>query len=559
MLEISSQVVTHLPALHQALAIGRGGAAVLAASSAAEALVKISGGGAAGVGTKGKNNKNSNDVANPMEKILGVPVTPEGKSAFFMAVAMAFHYFGYSLARPVTVALFTSASTGYAGFNAAFPFAMAFVSPTALLLLMGYGRLLDRLGPQGALRWSTLCCSFVLSVSAVAIAAFGRTGLMAGKIPAVKLITGPLFVFREAYVQLLTSQYWSFIASVLTPSQSARWFGPIAGLTSIASAVAGVSVSPLVDRIGLAGSLLGTGLMLLLSLGGTKIAYGVASKYGFTPVDKRKLALVGKPPAKGPTKGKDKQVASPTAKKDSSSMFEKASNLFARVPVLKALFFEILASQGLATVLNVCFVAALGAAIPDDNERAGWVGVFFSIINVITMVLQFLVLPPLMTVIEPKALWRVLPLVSLLFTCFQAVKKNPSLYIVSASLLVMKVSEYSARRMLDEMVYVPLDFESRFVGKEVLGVFGYRFGKSLMSLGLSGLTQLAGEFGPQQLSILSTMVALLWMKTAWTLSNLVPTHKEAQDVYNQEHQIAGQKGSQKKPAPKKPEVKPKKK
>ena len=93
----------------------------MAASMATDAALTLSGGA---------------KKAPVAESLLGIQMSPEGKSVFFMALAMAMHYLGYSLARPTTVALFTSASTGYAGFAAAFPFAMAFVSPTALVLLM---------------------------------------------------------------------------------------------------------------------------------------------------------------------------------------------------------------------------------------------------------------------------------------------------------------------------------------------------------------------------------------------------------------------------------------
>lgn len=96
----------------------------------------------------------------------------------------------------------------------------------------------------------------------------------------------------------------------------------------------------------------------------------------------------------------------------------------------------------------------------------------------------------------------------------------------------MKVSEYSARRMLDEMVYVPLDFESRFLGKEIIGVFGYRFGKSCISLSLTALTSIFGQFDLQSLSVLADLAAMSWVKTAWNLSSLVPTKKEAQGSYD---------------------------
>jgi len=282
--------------------------------------------------------------------------------------------------------------------------------------------------------------------------------------------------------------------------------------------VGGTAVSVLSGRLNLSGTLVCTAIALVISLVATGSAYSIAETHGFSP-DRQE------------TKRAKKVDKAEKDMEKHAGLVEKATKLFARVPVLRALFLEILASQGLATLLNVCFVASVGATIQDDNVRAGWVGNFYALINVFSMTLQFGVLPLLMQYIEPKDLWRMTPIISLGFTTFQAVQKNPSLYIISASLLVMKVLEYSARRMLDEMVYVPLDFESRFVGKEIIGVFGYRFGKSLISLSLSGLTSLFGQFNLQSLSILSDVAALAWAKAAWDLSSLVPTRREAQESY----------------------------
>lgn len=463
---------------------------------------------------KGNKPTNSND-----NNALGT----RGKSVAFMALAMACHYLGYSLARPITVALFTSKATGYPDSPGAFPFAMAFVSPLSLLLLLAYGSILEKRGPRGALERTTLYCSSAILGSSAAIEVAQRTNahLWKTSIPIVKLISGPLFVFRESYVQLLTSQYWSFMASVLTPNESARWFAPIAGLTSIASVLGGTAVSFLTGRLKLSGTLACTGLALLLSMLATRQAYSIAETGGFSP----------KPRSKGIDGGKSKQHGKKVQKYE-GGLVTKARNLFKRVPVLKALFCEILASQSLATLLNVCFVASVGATISDDTIRAGWVGNFYALINLFSMTLQFAVLPLLMQYIEPKDLWRFTPLVSLGFTTVQAFQKNPTLYAISASLLVMKVSEYSARRMLDEMVYVPLDFESRFVGKEIIGVFGYRFGKSCISLSLSALTSIFGQFDLQSLSIMADLAAFSWAKMAWNLSSLVPTKKEAQGSYD---------------------------
>lgn len=216
---------------------------------------------------------------------------------------------------------------------------------------------------------------------------------------------------------------------------------------------------------------------------------------------------------------------------DDQGLIRKASGLFARVPVLKALFMEILAGQGLATLLNVCFVTKLSESLPDDSMRAGWMGKFFASINGVAMCLQFGVIPRIMPYLEPRTLWRFMPSMMVIALGFLCLNENPSLYLISGAFMLFKVMEFSIRRMLDEMVYVPLDFESRFLGKEIISVFGYRFGKSGMSLALSGLTSLFGNFGLQQLSCLTGGASCLWLAAAWNVSNRVLTRKEAEDLY----------------------------
>jgi len=92
----------------------------------------------------------------------------------------------------------------------------------------------------------------------------------------IQLLVGALFIFRESYVQLLTSQYWSFMASILTPDQSAKWFSPISGLTSITSAAAGLCVSNVVEAVGLPGALGLAGMILITSLIFTEKAYAIS-------------------------------------------------------------------------------------------------------------------------------------------------------------------------------------------------------------------------------------------------------------------------------------------
>jgi hypothetical protein len=64
-------------------------------------------------------------------------LTPQGLSTLYMALAMATNFFGYEFARSANLSLFTSIQYGFSS-PAAFPIAMACVSPFSVLLLLGY-------------------------------------------------------------------------------------------------------------------------------------------------------------------------------------------------------------------------------------------------------------------------------------------------------------------------------------------------------------------------------------------------------------------------------------
>ena len=156
------------------------------------------------------------------------------------------------------------------------------------------------------------------------------------------------------------------MASVLTPNESAKWFAPIAGLTSISSVLGGAAVSLFCERLKLSGALACTGLALIISLLATGSAYSIAERNNFSPKPRPKKAKamnLKQRKSDGNKKGRGDQ---------DGGLIQTARNLFKRVPVLKALFFEILASQSLATLLNVCFVASVGStpAPPPKCERS---------------------------------------------------------------------------------------------------------------------------------------------------------------------------------------------
>ena len=229
--------------------------------------------------TVNEDGSNNNSIS-----IFGLSPTPQALATLSMATCMSFHYLAYSLARPATMTLFTSSRLGFGNSVSAYPFAMTFISPMSFILLIFYGRVLNAQGPYLALKTTTIGCASILGLCSIILTKLDPMIVESNNNPTsmisnlTKYIVGALFIFRESYVQLITSQHWSFISSVLTPSQSSTWFAPISGLTSITSAVAAMAVGRLSSMWGLQGVLGVAALVLGGSVVFGELAYSIAEK-----------------------------------------------------------------------------------------------------------------------------------------------------------------------------------------------------------------------------------------------------------------------------------------
>ena len=244
-------------------------------------------------------------------------------------------------------------------------------------------------------------------------------------------------------------------------------------------------------------------------------AYALSQEYGFYP-------------QQSSTKKSETTHGSDGNKE--SSRVTKIVKLFKRVPTLQALLGEVVAYQCLSTILNVAFVRALKDTIPNDIERSAYTGRFYGLVNAIATALQFTVLPFLLKRFEQATFWRTTPIWSFLCCAMLVAKQNHlPLYLLASAFFLAKILDYSFRTYFYISVFQPLDFESRYLGKETIGLFGGRFGKSAMSLVLSGLTA-AGLASLPRLCRLSLVFNSLWIGATWWVAHLIPSRAQAQAI-----------------------------
>ena len=443
---------------------------------------------------------------------------PQKRAAIVqMTLASALHFAGYELTRSATIALFTSGHLGFSS-PAAMPAATALVSPCSFVLLWWYTGVVEHGGPRSAIWQSTLLFALLNLVGGILLSSLNTTSTSDyqhqhdyhqqhyQQISQVTAIV--LFVSQNALVQLLFTQHWAFLGSIQTNTKS--WFAPIAGIGSLSSTLAAASVGVLAQHIDLQGLLVTAAILIGASGICANRAYEIAEQYDFAP---RQTSSTHN----NNNNNNSNSKLLPKQQPD-TNRFQQARRLFHRVPVLGALYREVLVCQCLSSIVSFLFVIQVKKSIPDDHERASWTGQCYAWINGISGVLQFAVFPWMVSsrTIDPRHLWPVMP--AIMLVCCLGMTRHESLEMIAGSFLMMKILEYSLRGVANEMVFASLDYESRFVGKEIIGVFANRLGKSVMAVALSIL---ATQVTILQLSHAASVFSVLWFIVSWQVLRLI--------------------------------------
>ena len=370
----------------------------------------------------------------PSAPIAAIPVRREEiyLAAALIGAAAACLLGGYELVRSPANTLF-KAVYGKAGL----PYVMAATPVGIIVALYIYGRLLTWLEPRRTLLATTL----------------GSCLLIAGCFAGIRLKVGfaavILYVVREAYVVLLIEQYWSFLNSTLGTGTAKKLNGPICAAGSLGAIGGATLVAHFAPS-------LGTGPLLLVGAAVTVPAALLTDlAYRFC--------------------GEPRPQAAEKAASDTLGL-----RLFRSHKVLALLLVIIVLSQVVSALLDLSFQGILQDQIPDADKQTAFSGHFYAGLNVAALVAQ-LVFTPLLLRYLPIGLVHVcIPLVHVASCAW--LLGSTSLASAGTAYLLFKTLDYSIFRAGKELLYIPLPFDARYRAKEVIDVFGYRFGKGGISL-----------------------------------------------------------------------------
>jgi ATP/ADP translocase len=363
-------------------------------------------------------------------------------AAVAISCAAAFLLCGYEFIRSTSTTLFTEA---YSAEN--LPKVMAVVPLGIIAVLYIYGRLLSWLGPRKTLLITTLASGLGIALCYLLISTGARAA------------SGVLFVWREAYIVLLIEQYWSFLNSTFGTATAKKLNGPVCGVASLGAVLGGSLVGGLSRPWGTEAMLLwGAGLCLPAALA-SELAYRRCGE---------------------PADGAEAGQRTPSGVTANTRYDHLGLRLFRTNRVLVFILLAIVATQVLSTVLDLEFQKTLKAALPHKDERNAYSGNFYAQLNMAAAFGQFVMAPVLLRLLPLGAVHVALPFLNMAACAW--LLASPSLASAGLAYLVFKSADYSLFRSAKEVLYIPFSFNVRYRAKEVIDVFGYRFGKGGTSL-----------------------------------------------------------------------------
>lgn len=392
--------------------------------------------------------------------------------AFSMSLAGTFLLGGYEFIRSSSGSLFKAAY----GANA-MPYMLAVLPFAMVLAIWIYGRVLSSLGPRRTLFFTTLGSALLIVAGYLAI------------VSGSKIATAFVYLLREAYVMLILEQYWSFMNSRMSESSAKKLNGPITGVASLGPIACGLLVGHFAVRFGASSMLLGAALF-------TVVAAFVADR-AYARVNTHYLDV--------------------TAQKHKHGHL--ALEIFREEKILIPLFGLIFCTQILSTFLTLHFESVTQIAMPNADQQTAYMGIFYSSLNGVALILQFIVAPVLLRFVRARWIHVAIPLIHLA-ACIWLILHPSLLSAAGLAYFLFKVIDYSVFRAVKEVLYIPLSFDARYRAKELIDVFAYRSGKGVTSLSII-LFEQAGMVLRAFYGWISLGVLALWLATVWKLTKEV--------------------------------------
>jgi len=370
----------------------------------------------------------------------------------------------YAVVRPVSNSLFIQAYG-----SEWFPYAWLAAVPLNFLFVSLYNHFLPKIG---ILR---MCFAILISV---------MTGNLffayASSLPSVPFI---FYIWKETYILLMFQQLWSLIHSVVDIKKAKYLYGLIFGVGGLGAAFGSLIPSFLAVKMGSESLLFFSAPLYILLF----IFYFFALKQCNELKGTQVLAVEN-----------EKRLPS----------FLKAFELIKGSKFLFFILSVVVLMQVSSTLIDFQFNTALAEAIKDKDLRTAYFGRVMGIVQIVTILLQFVGSFLLVQLLGIRRSHFLIPAL----LCLNAVGFLffPVFGVIAFSFITVKAFDFSLFGIIKEMLYIPLKLDEKFRAKAVIDVFAYRSAKALASFLIIAFQLFLSSSLIQVVSISSILIFFLW-------------------------------------------------
>lgn len=364
----------------------------------------------------------------------------------------------YAITRPTGNAVFISA------YGAKFfPFVWLATVPVNFLVIYLYNLFLPKVGCKKV--FAFIIC-FAIAIN-----------LLAGfKLETIRSFPFFYFIWKDINILLLFKQLWSLIHSNVNLHRAKYLYGIITAVGGVGGIVGGCIP-------GFFAVTIGSEKLLLL----TVPFYALLLLFYCMAVNKSGLQ---------------------NSQESFSSGSKGAFGLIKNSPLLIFILFTVIFMQIAITFYDYQFNIFLEAKIPVLDQRTEFTGRLFSLVNVVTTLLQIVGSYLLIQFMGIRNIHFFIPLT--LIGCAFSQLIYPGFLAASSAFIYIKSLDYSLFTIVREMLYIPMTLDEKFRAKVIIDVFAYRSARAFGSLVVLFGVYFAKDLTLRFLNISAIVIFTIW-------------------------------------------------
>lgn len=257
-----------------------------------------------------------------------------------------------------------------------------------------------------------------------------------------------LFAIKESYIVLLVHICLAFANSYYSIDLFKKLIGPIGAMGSIGGIFGGQLTSFLAKQAGL----------------GTEFIFGLSLFFIF-------LTVISFYQTKRLTTKSVETIKEKTP-------LEAISGVGKYVFLIASI---VMLSQFVIFIADLQFNMVFVKTVIEKDARTAYLGNFYSIINAISLVLQFIVLPILLTKFKTRHIFMFVPVLYLILVFGGLGFGAGQIFVIGGVFIMMKGTDYSIFGIAKEVIYHPLLSIQKYGAKYITDMFVYRASKALIA------------------------------------------------------------------------------